>query len=148
MNYSNPFLFSPCSHLLLKYDLLKNFHLEMSFHKSILFLYYFKSFNITIQLLPPPSPFPLSKSPPYIINPYKYLWKWLPLYHIFMPRWLYPFSPVQRHLKFSTVIGTLFLYNSISSLFNSLVSPINKSKNTNGFGSSILLLTLTLSPPR
>jgi len=42
------------------------------------------------------------------------------------------FSPVQRHLKFSAVFGTLSLNNSISTLFFSF-SPIFISKNTTGF---------------
>ena len=88
-------------------------------------------------MLSPPVPLNLVKSPPYIMKLGITLWKMLSLNDNFFPDiLLLPASPVQSYLKFSAVLGTIFLNNSIT-ILPAFSSPIFKSKYTLGFDGAL-----------
>ena len=98
----------------------------------------FSSANFSPNMLSPPVPFPLVKSPPWHMKSGITRWKLVPLKCRGLPLLPAPFSPVQRQRKFSAVRGTTSARRVIS------IRPVGRppilmSKNTtcqqrNGWG--------------
>mmetsp|Transcript_28735 Transcript_28735/g.77835 ORF Transcript_28735/g.77835 Transcript_28735/m.77835 type:complete len:205 (+) Transcript_28735:633-1247(+) len=89
----------------------------------------FSSSNLAPKMLSPPVPFPLVKSPPWIMKLGMMRWKVLPLKCRGFLDPPTPFSPVQRARKFSVVLGTSSVKRPMT-IRPACLSPIEISKNT------------------